>query len=204
MNISNSETHNKKIIFLRAMLIVGVALILISICALIWWQVAMNKKAERLQEYISIIDSIMPEKQNAVLEEKFDNSMPVASVLESDFIGVLEFRENNKKFPICADWDDIEAYPCRFKGSIYDGTIIIGASDVKGQIDFVENIFVYDKITFTDMLGDCYSYEIVDIRYSNNAEYDNLTKGNHDMTIFINKAYSSDFIIINCVSAGTI
>ena len=89
-------------------------------------------------------------------------------------------------------------------GSIYDSSVIIGATDQKGQIDFVDNILISDKVIFTDMLGDSYLYSVMNIRFSDNAEYGNLTKGDYDLTIFIKKTYSSDYIIINCIAAGTI
>ena len=199
-----SEKVKKSKIIFRIVMLFGFALIIISICTLIWWHFSINKKAENLKEYVSMISSVMPEKQNVVIEEKSDNSMPVFSAKGKDFIGLLDFVANGKTFPVCADYDDIEAYPCRKKGSIYDASIIIGATDFGGQIDFVESIFVSDKITFTDMLGDCYSYKIVDIRYVDDTDLDLFDKNEYDLTLFIKKTYSSEYVIIGCKAAGTV
>ena len=204
MEKSNSTKRKNRGKIFRIMMFLGFILIVLSICIFVGWHISINKNAENLKEYISMISSVMPEKQNVVLEEKSDKSMPVFSAKGKDFIGLIEFVANGRKFPICADFDNIEAYPCRKKGSIYDASIIIGATDFSGQIDFIDKIFVSDKITFTDMLGDCYSYKVVDIRYSDNANLEHLNKKDYDLTLFIKKTYSSEYVIISCMAAGTV
>ena len=204
MKKEESKRNKKKKILWRITLFSGIALIIAAVGMFVWCQIDANQNEENLREYVALINEAVSEKQNAVLEEKSDNMMPVMSIKRKDFIGLLEFQSNNRILPVCAKWENIDAYPCRFEGSIYDGSIIIGATDQKGQIDFIDNILVSDKVTFTDMLGDCYSYKVMNIRFSDNAEYGNLTKGDYDLTIFIKKTYSSDYIIINCIAAGTI
>lgn len=195
-----NDKHNKKKgkYFIYLLMFLGCALIVASVCIFIWWQVSIAKNAEKLKEYVAIINERLPETQSAVLEEKSDYSMAVLSIENNDFIGLLTFEKNKSVFPVCATWKDVNSFPCRLCGSVYDSTVIIGATEQKGQIDFTESIFVSDTITFTDMLGNCYSYRVEDIKNSNNADYKNLANVNSDMVLFIKRTYSQEYLIIEC------
>jgi hypothetical protein len=129
---------------------------------------------------------------------KKSNIIQDSDTEKAPFIRLLTFEKNKSVFPVCATWKDVNSFPCRLCGSVYDSTVIIGATEQKGQIDFTESIFVSDTITFTDMLGNCYSYRVEDIKNSNNADYKNLANENSDMVLFIKRTYSQEYLIIEC------
>ncbi len=168
----------------------GILLIVIAVGIFVFWQVSSNYYAKRVHEYVSVLQKITPEPQNALLEDKSNNSMAVVSVEGNDFIGVLEFLANGYVFPVCDDWGNTREFPCRYKGSIYDGSMIIGAVNYKGQIDFVGNIFVGDKAAFTDLLGNCYAYEVKNIKYVKSINDKILDAEAGDIKLFIKNMYS--------------
>lgn len=192
----------KKVI-LRVIMIAGCLLVLLAGILFTVSQIKIKNNKERLQEYVAVINQALPERQEAVLSQKTDSGMPVISVDGNDFLGILSFTENNATFPVCAEWEDVDAFPCRYEGSLYDNSLIIGTTDQSGQLDFTDEIFVFDELVFTDMLGDCYSFKVADIRYVDSASDEELKKGDYPLTVFVKKMYSFKYIVINCVALGS-
>lgn len=184
--------------FLLICRIVGISLIVAALSVFLYWHISSYVYSKKLLNYINAFEKIVPETQNAILEDKKSYSMPMANIDNHDFIGIIEFESNGRVFPIGAYWDSVRTFPCRYYGSVYDGSIIIGANNQKGQIDFVKNICAYDKIYFIDTLGNRYIYNVTDIKYSKNINNDVLDKGEHDFTLFVRNIYGFEYVIIFC------
>lgn len=190
---------NKKRISLRSILLgAGTALIVASVLMIVFWQFSNNQSMEKMEEYISVIHSTIPEAEHMPVEEKSNNSMPVLSIDGEDFAGVLEFPSYNARYPIGALWRNNGRYPCIYSGSVYDRSITIGTSNKKGQLDFVKEICVGDTVYFTDMTADKFSYEVTDIRYSDLSFEDSIDLREDDLTVFVRNIYAFEYIIIHC------
>ena len=95
-------------------------------------------------------------------------------------------------------WGSAGKYPCRFSGSIYDGSLQIGATTQQGQYDFYREISVGDAVLFTDMEGNRFSYTVTDIRYEKHADQAALQREDAALTLFIKNIYAFSYIIIYC------
>ena len=122
--------------------LVGVALLVLGVLVLITWQWNIHSSIQKSKTYVDTIRAIIPKPQGAMPTEHRDNSMPIISVDETDFIGILEMPQYESALPVCAEWGRITKYPCNFGGSIYNRTLQIGATSQKGQFDFYRNISV--------------------------------------------------------------
>ena len=176
----------------------GVFLIAAGAFVLISWQGGIRSSEEKAKEYVEIIRSLIPEAQGAVPEERTNNAMPALSLEGTDFIGILEMPRYGSVLPVCADWGQPSRYPCRFDGSVYNGTMQIGATSQKGQYDFYREISVGDTIFFTDMEGNRYAYSVTDLRYEKHADQAALRRRDADLTLFIKNMYSFEYIIVFC------
>ena len=128
--------------------------------------------------------------------------MPALSIEGTDFIGILELPSHGSALPVCADWGKPSRYPCRFSGSIYDGSIQIGGTSQKGQYDFYREISVGDSLFFTDMTGNRYAYTVTAIRYETHADQDALAREDASLTLFIKNIYAFEYMIIFCDIPG--
>ena len=128
--------------------------------------------------------------------------MPVLSVENTDFIGILELPRHSSTLPVCAVWGEINKYPCHFSGSIYDRTMQLGGTTQKGQFDFYREISVGDALYFTDMEGNRFTYQVANIRYEKHADQAALLRHDADLTLFIKNMYAFEYIIIFCDAAG--
>ncbi len=179
-------------------LILGCILIAGALVTMVWWQVSAEIYANRIYNYLEKISQIIPPPQSAVLENRSDDRMPSLCVDGNDFIGILEFQEAGCAFPVGGSWGKSDQFPCHYYGSIYDGSMVIGATNQRGQIAFAKDLSVGDTIFLADMTGNRYRYSVTDIIYSDHANNDVLISGSDDLTLFIKNIYAFDYIIVKC------
>jgi sortase A len=170
--------------------------------ALVYWRCNINSSQKRAEGYVSTLTSLMPAPQNAVPEERRDNTMPAVSIDGKDFIGIIEIPRFSSSLPVGGDWGNSSKYPCLFSGSIYDRTIKIGATTGSGQYSFYRELSLGDTLIFTDMEGNRFTYGIKSMRYEKHADQSTLTHTDADLVLFIKNVYAFDFLIIFCETAN--
>ena len=194
--------NKKKLTAGKVCIAAGICLIVAAAALLISWQWEINSSAEKNESYTETLLSLMPEPQGAALEERSDNAMAVLSLDGVDFSGILEMPRYSSVLPVCADWGKPSRYPCVLSGSIYDGTLQIGAAAQKGQYDFYREISVGDSVFFTDMEGNRYTLEVTDLRYEKHAGQDELSRKEAALVLFVKNMYAQEYFIIYCNPAG--
>lgn len=177
---------------------VGVCLLVGAIVTLALWRWNIHRSEKQTQYYVDTLQALIPEPQNAVPEERRDNTMSVLSVDGTDFAGIVEFPRYESALPVCADWGKISQYPCRFNGSIYDSTMQIGATTQKGQYDFYRELSVGDTVIYTDAEGNRYTFSITSLRYAKHADQAALQQEEVPLTLFIKNIYSFEYLIVFC------
>ena len=179
-------------------ILAGVCLLVGAVVLLALWRWNISSSEKRAQYYVDTLRALIPEPQNAVPEERRDNTMSVLSVDEVDFVGLIELPRYASALPVCADWGKTSQYPCRFSGSIYDGTMQIGATTQKGQYDFYRELSVGDTLIYTDVEGNQYTYVITSLRYEKHADQAALQQKKTPLTLFLKNVYSFEYLIVFC------
>jgi hypothetical protein len=182
----------------KALVVVGMFLLVSALSILFVWQFNIYKSERNAIRYVNAIRERIPEPQGAVPEERRDNAMSTLSIDGIDFVGILEFPQYGSALPVCADWGKPSKYPCCFTGSVYDRSIQIGSTSQKGQYDFYRDISVGDRVLFTDMEGNRFTYAVTGIRHEKNADQSTLHKKESSLTLFIKNIYAFEYIIIYC------
>ena len=182
----------------RISIVLGGVLIAGALILLAWWQVSIGISADKAAKNASLIQQMLGEPEPAVLEERSNNEMPVLSVEGVDFVGLLTFASQDAEIPIRGTWDNQLMYMSRYSGSIYDGSIVIGATTQKGQCDFHRDINVSDTLYFTDMTGKRYAYTVTDIRIRQQVDPAVLQNAEEDLILFIKSLYASEYTILFC------
>ena len=182
----------------KSFILIGACLLVSAMVLLFVWQRGIRISEQKANAYVNMIRERIPEPQGAVPEERRDNTMPTLSLDGTDFVGILELPGYASALPVCADWGKPAKYPCRFTGSVYDCSMQIGATSQKGQYDFYRDISVGDRVFFTDMEGNRFSYAVSDIRYVKNADQSALQRKDADLTLFVKNVYALEYIIFSC------
>ena len=179
-------------------IIVGVCLIIAAAVTLALWRWNIHNSEKRVQYYVNTLRSLIPEPQAAVPEERRNNTMSVLSVDGIDFVGLLELPRYESVLPVCADWGKTSRYPCHFTGSIYDGTMQLGATTQKGQYDFYRELSVGDTIHYTDVEGNRYTFTITSLCSEKHADQAALQRKEAALTLFIKNIYSFEYLVAFC------
>ena len=179
-------------------ILVGICLLVGAIVIFALWRWNINNSEKQAQYYVNKLQSLIPKPQNAVPEERRDNTMAVLSVDGTDFVGIVELPHYKSVLPVCADWGEISKYPCHFSGSIYNGTMQIGATTQKGQYDFYRELSVGDSLIYTDVEGNRYTFTITSLRYEKHADQAALQREDAPLTLFVKNIYSFEYLIVSC------
>lgn len=187
---------NSKVIF-----VLGGLLILAGLVLLLFLQV-QTKRADRINdEIIQTMETILTNRRKGTKDAERKTEMPAMELYDEDFIALLEIPAYGLKLPVCGTWDKgkVAFYPCRFHGSAYDGTLIVGGYDQSGQFDFFDRIQNGSTVTVTDMTGTTFSYEVDRVERSSSAQAEVLMNGGADLTLFVRDAQLLEYIILRCV-----
>ena len=179
-------------------IVLGTCLLVGAVVMLGVWRWNISNAEKLMPYYADTILDLIPEPEHAVPEERRDNTMSVLSIDGIDFVGIVEFPGYGSMLPVCAAWGKTTKYPCYFSGSVYDGTLQIGATTQKGQYDFYRELSLGDTVLFTDMEGNCYTYAITGLHSAKHVDQAALQREDAQLTLFIKNIYSFDYLIIYC------
>lgn len=181
-------------------IVIGVILVVTSLLMLVFSQITRKTAANNVKETVLVLQELMPDSNTAVADDRANIIMPAVGIEDKSFVGIIEVPKYNKKLPIHEIWDkkQIYNYPCRYLGSIYDSSLIIGGSDNEGQFDFVKLIENDDAVLITDMTAGCYKYKVCDIRRTKDVSAEYLTSYDADLVIFAKNSLSFDYTVIRC------
>ena len=181
---------------------VGIILVLVSLITLLALQMNAKKAQTNAAELVKQIEEIIPERTNGMMDTYTVMDMPVLQIDGKDFIAIVDIPAFGVKLPVAGSWDSgkVSSFPCRFSGTVYDGSLIVGGADQKGQFDFFDRIYNETVIIVTDMTGAEYTYTVSEIIRSDSAETDVLINTDADLTLFVRDAYSLEYIIVRCIA----
>ena len=185
----------------KVIFVFGCLLIACSLVLLIFLQSRTKQAVRTNAEIVETMETIFPDRNTGSKDFDRDPEMPALEINGEDFIALLEIPAYGLKLPIGSIWDKdtVISYPCRFHGSAYDGTLIIGGYDQRGQFDFFDRIQTGAAVTLTDMTGSTFSYVVNWIDRSQSAEATALLDDAADLSLFVRDAQGLDYIILRCV-----
>ncbi len=176
----------------------GTVLLVAALMVLVCWQLSISSAQKKSVFYADTILSLIPDPIDSVAQERQNNEMPVLPIGGTDFSGVIEMPRFTSLLPVCADWGMITKHPCILNGSIYDGTLKVGATSQKGQYDFYREISVGDEVFFTNTEGNRYQYKVTSLRYEKHADAESLVKEDAALTLFIKNIHAFEYLIVFC------
>lgn len=115
-----------------------------------------------------------------------DMEMPVEEVNGQSYIGTIDIPALDLHLPIQSELDDrkMRVSPCRMEGTVYRKNIIIGAHSFKYHFGYLKNLDEGDLITFTDVSGNQFNYNVEYIEILSPFQFKELESGDWDMTLF--------------------
>lgn len=178
----------------------GVLLLLAAIVLLIAAQVSKKQAVRDSERIVATLYDLMPQIHGEVTDDRVNMMMPAMEIDGVSFCGILELPVYNARLPIRESWDRaaVLSVPCKYFGSIYDGSLMIGGSDSQGQFDFMQQITKGDRVYVTDLTGGRYSYTVSVVKKTGDVSTDYLLGINADLVLFARNTYSLDYTVVGC------
>ncbi len=183
-----------------ALLLIGTMLILGSASLLITSNLQQKAAIKNAEKTVGSLREAMPSVHDEITDDRANSTMPTMEIEGLSYCGIIELPAYDTELPIYSYWDKNKAsrLPCKYSGSIYDSSLIIGGSDNKGQFDFVKTITGNDTVYITDMTGARYSYVVKEIVRTRDVSSSSLTTDEFDLTLFAKNTYSLDYTVVRC------
>ena len=180
--------------------LLGLGLVVLSVALFLASRIYFNNAVKSAADTVSRIESLLPPASAGFPDENTDPEMPALQVKGKDYVAILDFPAYGVTLPVANEWSALGVYssPCRFFGSIYDGTMIIGGSDQTGQLDFFQRMEPGDMVRVTDMMGAEFSCTVQRIDRATTADYEKLASGGYPLTLFVRGSYSMEYILVRC------
>jgi sortase A len=132
-----------------------------------------------------------------------DMEMPTVELDEHLYIGRLDIPALGLSLPVMNEWSypNLKLAPCRYTGSAYQGNLIIAAHNYTSHFGTLRNLSCGDKVFFTDMDGNVFSYEVAEIEQLLPTDIAKMTDAGWALTLFTCTIGGSYRVTVRCVSA---
>lgn len=119
---------------------------------------------------------------------------------EAGCIGIIEIPSINIKLPVLSTWSYslLKKAPCRYTGSIYLDNMVIAAHNSEAHFKKLSNLQEGDTITFTDAVGNVFTYTVAGIELLKPDEVDNMTNGQWPLTLFTCTYGGASRVTVRC------
>ncbi|MBE6707903.1 MAG: hypothetical protein E7578_01505 [Ruminococcaceae bacterium] len=184
----------------KILIVTGVLLVLVSLVLLVGWRITANTAKDRAEDIVDSLEKLLPKRSTGITAEYSDMNMPVLELDGHDLVAIIEIPELKVSLPVGSVWESsgIASYPRRFTGTVYDGSLVIGGADQKGQFDFIGKTDIGMSVVVTDMTGAEFSYTVSRVDRSASADAEVICSDDPGLTLFARDAYSMEYIIVRC------
>lgn len=182
--------------------LLGCLLILCSLVTLLSTRFLAARARTEAARTALRISTIIPERTSGTMDNYSSMEMPVLQVDGKDYVALLAVPSLGVELPVAGSWkaEDVTNQPCRFQGTVYDGSLVVGGFDQQGQFDFLDRIEIGTLVTVTDMNGAEFSYRVDRVDRAQRAEAGILVPEEAGLTLFVRDAYSLEYLIVRCVT----
>lgn len=153
-----------------------------------------------LEDVIDRQNDLEDEQKNPLYQLYPDMEMPVVEIDGISYIGILEIPSLNLKLPVAAEWSypNLRSSPCRYKGSVYQDNMIIAGHNYNRHFGRLKDLNPGDGVCFTDVDGNRFGYEVVDMEAIPGTAVEDMEAGEWDMTLFTCTYGGKSRVTIRC------
>lgn len=157
-------------------------------------------------EYVASIDVDEPTVEVPPFVINPSIEMPESVINGKAYIGTLEIPVLELELPVISDWSRSNAKiaPCRYQGSAYQDNLIVCAHNYKSHFGKIPNLVIGDVLHFTDMEGNLFTYEVVEMEILDGTAIEQMVSGNWDLTLFTCTVGGKARFTVRCEKMNTV
>lgn len=126
--------------------------------------------------------------------------MPTQEIDGRHYIGTLEIASLGLSLPVLSEWSypGLRIAPCRYSGSAYQHNLVIAAHNYTSHFGRLKNLSQGDSVTFTDIDGNLFFYQVAEIETLNPHSVEEMTSGDWDLTLFTCTIGGQSRVTVRC------
>ncbi len=119
-----------------------------------------------------------------VLNPEMD--MPEKEIDGQSYIGMIEIPAIEISLPVISEWNypGLKVAPCRYSGSAYLDNMTIAAHNYEAHFGKLKKLNTGDEVTFTDMDGNVFRYEVAVVEILQPTAIEEMTCGEYPLSLF--------------------
>ena len=151
-----------------------------------------------LEQLSPLIAEEDPEYPDYVLNPNM--SMPIQTVDGLDYVGTLDIPAIDRQLPVLNEWNygHLKTAPCLYAGSAYLDNMVICAHNYKKHFGSLKNLRYGDVLSFTDMDGNVFEYQVIEIETLKPTAVEEMTEGDWDLTLFTCTLGGASRVTVRC------
>ncbi|MBR6579975.1 MAG: sortase [Ruminococcus sp.] len=185
--------------------VLGTALLIAALSLVLYNKNENKKSGEAAQSVLNELMEIIPPSPTEPATEAITGSdilaeydiepvteakvEPTISIAEKGYIGIVSIPALELNLPVMSEWSyvNLDVSPCRYKGSVADGDVIIAAHNYWSHFGRLSELGGGEIFTFTEADGRIHTYEITEIIQLDGRDINGMDFGSADswdMTLF--------------------
>ena len=187
----------------KIFVIIGVFLILISLAMTIYNKYEDLNAGKQARNALSQIKEEIV-AQNHIVESLITETevkeMKTVNINGNEFIGTITIPAINLELPVMSEYSysRLKKAPCRYYGNLFTNDLIICAHAYKTFFGELDRLKPKDLIAFTDVDGNNYFYEVVEIEILKPTDVDKMINNEFDLTLYTCTSDNMNRVTVRC------
>ena len=121
-----------------------------------------GERAQQVVEQMKPSPTPIPMVEVSPTPKPPKTTMPVVEIDGTGYIGYVAIPTLEIELPVMSDWsyEKLRVTPCRHAGATFTEDLVIAAHNYDQHFGGLKNLQIGDSVTFTDMDGDVFSYQV--------------------------------------------
>lgn len=186
----------------KILVIIGVFLILISLTMTVYNKYEDLKAGKDANETLNIIKNEITSQKHVVDTLPTDEvrEMKTININGDDFIGTITIPSINLELPVLSKFSNsnLKKAPCRYYGNLFTNDLIICAHAYETFFANLNKLKQNDLIIFTDVDGNVYTYEVLEVEVLKETDVDKMVNNEFDLTLYTCTYDNTGRVTVRC------
>ena len=186
----------------KILVIIGVFLILISLTMTVYNKCEDLKAGKDANETLNIIKNEITSQKHVVDTLPTDEvrEMKTININGDEFIGTITIPSINLELPVLSKFSNsnLKKAPCRYYGNLFTNDLIICAHAYETFFANLNKLKQNDLIIFTDVDGNIYTYEVLEVEVLKETDVDKMVNNEFDLTLYTCTYDNTGRITVRC------
>ena len=166
----------------------------------IYSDVNANKTAIHVSTLIEENVIVNDNEWEDTYQEAPNMEMPIIEIDGYSYVGKLDIPKLGLSLPVLNESSpsNLRVAPCRYYGSIYANDMVISAHNYRSHFARISRLSQHDQIKFTDMDGNEFIYEVIEIEILKPTDIDLMIHSNYDLTLYTCTVGGASRVTVRC------